>query len=432
MKCGFYEKDITPPLGGDMTGYYTHRYAMDVEDNLYAKAVVFSNDDEDPIKMAALLIIDAELLSTPIRKSIVSRIQEYTGIPQENIAVAATHSHYTIPQGDVVSSRDNEYMAVFPRLAADAVILAFKRLQKCTMTYGIGQESRVAFNRNYVLNNGAIVTNPANYKDQILRPYSDIDPDLPVLTFWNENGDRIGVIYTYALHSDTTGKLAYSGDYSSEVSKQLKKRYGADFISIYMAGFCGDINHADYMGGSVWNHRSIGEILSKEIVRVTESASEKVQGSDLSIQYREVPMLRRRATKEQLEQARHQAANPDSRKYDMTGSTAKLLLMYEETCGDSPNNVTVPLQVMRIGDVIVYISPFEMYHNYALPLKTAAVTGKWLMTELANMEASYVPLPELLDSDCYEAQLCYGSWMERYAGEKIVTAFNEMVNELNT
>ena len=430
MKCGFYEKDITPPLGGDMTGYYAHRYAMDVEDPLYAKAVVFSPDEEDPAKMTALLIIDAELLSTALTTAIKTRVNSFTGIPQERIAVAATHSHYSIPQGDVVSTRDDEYMALFPRLAADAVILAFKRLQKCTMTYGIGRESSVAFNRNFVLSDGAIVTNPAAFADQILRPYSEIDPDLPVLTFWNDAGQRLAVLYTYALHSDTTGKRAYTGDFSSEVSHQLKKCYGHDFISIFMAGFCGDINHVDYIGKIKRNHRDIGQILAAEIIRITEESSEPVNHDCIAMAEKILPMQRRRATKEQIEQARDYVSNPGTKKYDMTGSSAELLLMYEESCGNSSNDVSVPLQVMRIGDIWLYICPFEMYHQYAAPLKEASPSGKWLITELANMEASYVPVPELLDSECYEAQLCYGSWMEAHAGEKIVQAFIDMAAEL--
>ena len=430
MKCGFYEKDITPPLGGDMTGYYAHRYAMDVEDNLYAKAAVFSPDDEDPAKMTALLIIDAELLSTPLTNAIKARVTEFTGIPRERIAVAATHSHYTIPQGDVVSTRDDEYMALFPRLAADAIILARKRLQNCTLTYGMGQESSVAFNRNFVLSDGAVVTNPSAFADQIVKPYSGIDPDLPVLTIWNDAGHRLGVIYSYALHSDTTGKHAYSGDFSSEVSNQLKKRYGPDFVSIFMAGFCGDINHVDYIGKTRRNHRDIGQILAAEIIRVTEEGSAAVYSDTVAIAYQDLPMQRRRATKEQIEQARYNVANPGTKKYDMTGSTAKLLLMYEEACGECSNDVSVPLQVMRLGDVYLYICPFEMYHQYAAPLKEAAPGGKWLMTELANMEASYVPVPELLNSECYEAQLCYGSWMEPYAGDKLTDTLAKMAKEL--
>ena len=430
MKCGFYEKDITPPLGGDMTGYYAHRYAMDVLDNLYAKAVVFSPDDEDPAKMTALLIIDAELLSTPMTRAMKARIHEFTAIPEDRIAIAATHSHYSIPQGDVVSIRDEEYMAVFPRLAADAVILAFKRLQKCTMTYGMGREAGVSFVRNYLLDDGAIVTNPRQYIEHIVRPHSDNDPDLPVLTFWNEEGQRLGVLFTFALHSDTTKHHAYSGDYSSEISKQLKKRYGVDFISIYMAGFCGNINHWDPTENTKRNHRSIGQILANEIIRVTEEASSPLNGDNLAMVQQILPMQRRRATAEQLALARYYVENPGTKKYDMTGSTAKLLLMYEQSCGDSSDDVSVPLQVMRIGDVWLYICPFEMYNQYASPLKEATPGGKWLMAELANMEASYVPVPELLDSDCYEAQLCYGSWMEAYAGNKIVEGFVHMIDTL--
>lgn len=430
MKCGFYEKDITPPLGDDIPGYYAHRYAMDIEDNLYAKAVVFSSDDEDPAKMTALLILDMLLLSVPLTNAIKSRITEFTGIPKERIAVAATHSHYSIPHGDAVSPRDDEYMAILPRMAADAVILAFKRLRGCTMTYGIGRESGVSYVRDYVLDDGATVTNPHAFIDHIVRPYSESDPDLPVLTFWNDEGQRIGVLYTFALHADSCGKHAYSGDFPSEVSRQLKMRYGADFISIYLAGFGGDINHVDFMGGTRNTHRDIGQILAKEIIRVSEEGSESVNGNCVAMVERILPMQRRRATKAQIEQARYYVANPGIRKYDMTGFTSQLLLMYEEACGDCSNDVSIPLQVMRIGDVWIYVCPLELYHQYATPLKLAAPSGKWLITELANMEASYIPVPELLDSECYEAQLCAGSWMEAYAGDKIVQALKGMVDEL--
>lgn len=55
MRCVFYEKEVTPPLGGDLVGYFTHRYAQDVEDRLYVKAVVFADDSGEPAGMAAEL-----------------------------------------------------------------------------------------------------------------------------------------------------------------------------------------------------------------------------------------------------------------------------------------------------------------------------------------------------------------------------------------
>ena len=129
MKCAFYEKDITPPLYGHLLGCGTVRVAQDVEDKLYAKAVVF----EDGGKYCAILTLDSICVYADFCEKIRDRVCEYTDIPREAIAVVANHTHYGIPMGDTVSERDVEYMAVLERLAADTVILAYKRLEDCTL-----------------------------------------------------------------------------------------------------------------------------------------------------------------------------------------------------------------------------------------------------------------------------------------------------------
>ena len=42
MRCAFYEKEVTPPLGGDIPGYYVHRLTEDVVDRLMTRAAVFA------------------------------------------------------------------------------------------------------------------------------------------------------------------------------------------------------------------------------------------------------------------------------------------------------------------------------------------------------------------------------------------------------
>ena len=59
MRCAFYEKEITPPLGGDIPGYYINRFTEDVADELYVRAVVFAPDTEDPAGTLAILTLDA-------------------------------------------------------------------------------------------------------------------------------------------------------------------------------------------------------------------------------------------------------------------------------------------------------------------------------------------------------------------------------------
>ena len=434
MRCAFYEKELTPPLGSDIPGYYINRFTEDVKDELYVRAVVFAPDTDDPAGTLAILTLDAVNVQQTLAEAIKARANAFTGIPVENIAVIANHSHYGCPHGDYGSLRDEEFMAVFPRLAGDAITLAYKRLQPCKLTYGMGHEDRCAFVRDYVLDDGAIVTNPAKHKERVVRSYSEADPDLPVLTAWSEDGQKLGVLFTYALHQDTTGGLNYSGDFSSEIAKQLKARYGHKFASIFVPGYCGDINHVDYLGGTKWSHRSIGKLLAEDIAEVVENGSTPITDETLKVNTQTIVVQRRRATPEQIAHCHWVLEDPKNRKdpYMMLGSKGYVVqLEYEADAAKLPNNdVIMPLQVMRIGDVWFFINPYEVYHKYAEPVKAAAPSGKWLMTEMANTEGSYIPTPELMDKDIYPAWLCGGSWLEKEAGNKMVAKLVEMAAEL--
>ena len=44
MRAGFYECDITPPLGGFMWGHYRLINAKEVYNKLYARAAVVENE----------------------------------------------------------------------------------------------------------------------------------------------------------------------------------------------------------------------------------------------------------------------------------------------------------------------------------------------------------------------------------------------------
>ena len=428
MKCAFYEKEITPPIGSDIPGYYMHRYTTGVKDKLYAKAAVFEGDNG---KIAAILVLDAVDILTPFQKAVAARVTEFTGIPAEKLAIIANHTHYGIPQGDVISDRDAEFCSVLERLAADCVILAWQRLENCTLSYGIGKEETVAFNRDFVMKDGAVATNVRN-KEEIVRPYDGIDPDLPVLVAKNEAGKVMGTLFTYALHQDTTGGVEYSGDYASEISYALKEKFGYQMVSIYLPGCCGDINHLDPIGGTKRGHREIGRTLAGEISRVVKEETEAVTENTVFTAYRSVPMVRRRATKEQIEKAKWILEDTANRttKYDMTGQNASLMLKYEEAFKDAPKTVDVPVQVFRIGEVWMLIFPFEVYHQFGLRMKAACPGGKWLMSELANITPGYVPVPELFGTDAYPAQLCHGSFLMPEAGDQLVEAIVGLIDKL--
>jgi hypothetical protein len=429
MKCGFYETDITPPLGSDLPGYYKHRYATGVEDKLFAKAVVFAKSDNKS-EQSALVIIDCVELDRKYCDAIIKRASEFTGIPENNISVSATHSHYGIPSGDDISDTDEVFMSVFVKLAADAITLAQQRLTPCTLHYAKGKVEGVSQVRDMKMKNGDVYTNvSAALRDQIVEPYSEPDPELPVIFVRNENGENIGALYSFACHCDClAGRELISGDYASAVSDCLKNTYGQNFVSIYLAGASGDINAR--LANANGSYKRLGEIIAEEIVKISDKA--QIMSDSVAVAKRAIHINRRRATKKQVDEATWISEDPINRAATgtMLPQLASLLLKYHNDTKDLPDEVEIILSVYRIGDAYIFASPGELYHQFGQRLKDGCPSGKGLISELSHMTGGYIALPELFDKNLYTIQLCNGAYLSPEAGDIITETMLEMAKEL--
>ncbi len=433
MKCGFYEKEITPPLGGDLPGYFTNRPAKHIKDRLYVKAVVFGNDNDEKKDMSALVVADAAEIPSKYCDRIIARASEYTGIPAENISVSATHTHYGIPCGDVISIADESYMDVFCRLAADCVTMAERIRKTCRVLYGKGRVEGISFIRDYRMRDGNIVTN-VNYdklKNEVIGPNGTPDPELPVLAVLDENGAPMGMLASFACHLDCIGGANYSGDYASELSRCLKAVYGNDFVSIYLAGASGDINHINAIARVRSDYIEIGKALAKEVVQVLEKAV-PVQGC-VSTKKVELKVKRRHATPKELQIAKEILEHPEkSSEYTMLGGLqSRLLLLYEEEFANGPEEVSLPVHVIRVGDVYLFALPGEIYSLFGKRLKEKCPGGA-LLSELSNMSAGYIPTEDVFGTSAYPVRLCHGSYLEPVAGQKLIDCALKVAEELST
>lgn len=430
MKCGFYEKEITPPLGSDMPGGYCHRYAQGVKDRLFVKAAVFCDDSGEASACTALVIVDAVEMHKHQIDAVIARASELTGIPVGAISVAATHTHYGIPCGDVISTEDTAYMEVFCRLAADCVALAFQGLVSCKASCAVGDARGLSFVRDYRMKDGNVVTNAGKYKEDIVCPNGEPDPDLPAISFYAEDGSPIACLFSFACHQDCAGGPSYTGDYSSEVSRRMKARYGQDFVSIYLAGASGDINHLDFIHGIRLNYLEMGEAFSKELIRMTDAPV--FMSDTLRFSKESLTVKRRVASEERKAKCRWIAESPKERRelYDMTGQNASLLLKYEEAFEGTPLEVELPIHVIRVGEARIFSLPGELYSVFGNALKDGCEGKKGLVCELSHMAAGYIPPKELFGTAAYPVQLCHGSYLEEEAGEKLVKRTLEISNTL--
>lgn len=430
IRCGFYERCVTPPIGSEIPGYWCRRPSTGVLDEIYVKAFV----TDDGQRQTALIVVDAVELLTKHGEAIVARIAEMSGIPADRVAVSCNHSHYGIPCGDPPGTgalEDEPFMDVFCRVAADCVFLALQRLQESQMTFGTGCVEDIAYCRDFVLENGIICTN-AGANRPVVRTYSDTDPELGVLFVKSAEGEPLGALVCYSLHQDCVGVSQFTGDFSSELSRRLKAKYGQDFVCIYTAGASGDINHIDRIGGKQRRYTERGQLLAAEAIRVIEEASEPVSGDRVSGKRVILRCRNRRATQEEKELAYDIAVNGNKRPERPVGSVmSRLLLAYEEEMEVSgQTEEEVPVQVSMVGDTFIVAMPGEPYHAFGRAIKQGCPTGKCIISTLSHGMFGYIPTPDLLGTCIYPGQLCVGSRFEGDTGDRVVKAALDAMQEL--
>ena len=413
FKCAFYEREITPPLGCDLPGYGSVRRGSDVKDRLMAKAFVISSGDET----FAFITVDACGLYFEVRNEIAKRVSERTGIKEENVLVAAIHSHTGIPdkyrhEDDEAFEDQRAYFDIFPKIIADCAILAYKRLTDSELTFGIGDVKGISFCRDYIMKNSTPRTNPGRLNPDIVGPASPIDAELPVLFVKGTDGTPKGAVITFACHLDCVDGTEYSGDIASVISANLKKVYGSDFVTVFFMGTAGDINHfnVNTAGDTPDHYRKMGLKIAGEALKVI-SFAEPVLGDTLKAKLEIIKIDRCAISEEEIANAKHIVATvkpiPGIKiaadgtakdQYDLM--MAKRLLSFLD---EAPKQYDVPLHFVQIGDVKFYGFPGEIFCHFGITLKEQCDANKRIVASFCNRGLGYVPTKEMVYDTIYES-----------------------------
>lgn len=416
-KVGFWESDITPALGAGIPGYGELRFGTGIKDKLYSKAVAIESDGQCVIMVS----IDSCLYNKNVYDAIRDRIIEKTGIESKNIMICVTHTHTGGPDKDIPADGndvelDKMCLDYAIKVSADSAILAYNNMQEATIKYACGEVKGISFVRNYHMQDGSIRTNPGRCNPDIVKPYSEPDYSLPVLFVFDKKGNLMGAIYDFACHQDCVDGSEYSGDYSSIVSKVLKEKFGADFISMYFSGTAGNINHFDVSRKSDKpdHYVMMGEVIAKELTRLTKKAKAIPEGVKADkVEYtvktrlpskEEMAEYKRIAKETVVPEGTKIAADSPKYLYDYMMATRNIAMSKT-----TPKNFPIVVQVVKIGDVNIYALQGEVFAQYAERIRENTRPDRNMFFTHANSSWMYVPIPELYGTLIYEAD--YGSAM---------------------
>jgi neutral ceramidase len=439
LHAGIAVVDITPPQGYRMAGYFRERLNTGTHDPLQAKALVLRQGDEQ----AALVFCDLVGIAREVSGRARELAAKKTSIPASNILIAATHSHtgplymgalrqYFHDQAVAAKGEDPhekiDYPAALIKKIAEAIDKAHKSARPVDLAAGMARQEGLSFNRRFHMKDGSVQFNPGKLNPNIVRPAGPIDPDVGLLRL--RSGDKdLALLTVFALHLDTVGGTEYSADYPFYLERKLRPVLGAEGVSLFGAGTCGDINHIDVskkdpQKGQLEAARigsALGDTVREALPKLRPQRSPR-----LAVRRAIVPAPLQKYGAEAIAQARKDMAKIGTRDLPFL----KQVEAYKIVSLQMLRGETLPMevQVFRLSeDVAIVGLPGEIFVDLGLAIKKASPFPVTLVVELCNDAPGYVPTVKAFKEGSYET---VNSRIQPGGGEKLVESATRLLKEL--
>jgi hypothetical protein len=280
--------------------------------------------------------------------------------------------------------------------------------------------------------------NPPRGSAALVKPAGPVDPEISFLSVQSAEGRPIALLANYSLHYVGGVKGGdISADYFAIFSNRIGELLNGDkanpgFVGMLSNGTSGDVNNINFpeSGGKRYeSYEKMQEVAEKVAQRVKE-AHGKIEFHDwvkLGSANRDLTLKVRKPDEEMRKHFQEVLTQPEN---------APKYHRYERTYADrvkgldeGPDEIAVPLQAVRIGDLAIAAIPFEVFTEIGLEIKDKAPFADAFTIELANSSHGYLPTPRQHELGGYE------TWMgtnrvQLDASEKITQTILELMQEL--
>ena len=406
LKAGSASANITPPLGTRIPGGFRPRYAENVDDELFAKAVVIDNST------TRIAIVTCDLIAIPekVADAAKARIADRCGIPAAHVMVNATHTHTAVAIADLLGvDEDPGYTEWVSLKIADAVELAVWRLKPARVGFASVNEERITFNRRWHMKDGTVRFNPGIENPDLVEPTGTIDPEVAMMFVEADDGTPISAVANFSLHYiGTNNGNALSADYFGHFDRRMRHYLGDTCISLLWNAASGQINNTDFSGRTKWTasgHQQavkMANVLAGHFITEMQFM-EMHETLDLSGDLATLTFQRKRITDEDLRVAEQLLSVPQvtDDAYE-TGPFSwvvgqpiptALVDVYARECqrlAKLPAQMTAPIQVLRLGEAAIVALPGEVFVETGMNIKAASDASPMFLVSLANGYIGYI------------------------------------------
>ncbi len=418
MKAGFFETDITPPLGTDRPACARKLKTEAYSDPLKVRACVLESDDG---KKAAIIGIDTTDTGEEFRR----KIDEF--FPDMEIIFSASHTHYSgclrdkfpgIETADEMIrsividhsvAHDPAYYAYGLRQTFTAVKEAEKRMVEADFSFGTGKVENLIFNRRIKMKNGDCMTHPGKGNPDSITYAGPVDEDTGVMGVWKKGTEELlGFVFNFSCHAciNLTG---ITSDYPGVAIETVRKVYGKDCGAVFLSGASGDVTQIDNMSLKKDMGKpaaiKLGRAIGGEIVKVLATA-DRGEVKTLKGTRESIKVNFRLPHPEFLPEAYEMMKNFDVK--NNTHHIAKYYVIEDQLAQKNPDRKIV-LQTLQIGPLVIGSSPGEIFTQYGLDYKKSSPFPFTWYSSLSSGFLGYVPTPDCFDlaSGGYEAETAF-------------------------
>lgn len=451
FRAGAALSNVTPPLGLPIVGNWNSPPATYVHDELYAKTLVLDDGSQTLI----FVLVDNVAVPREVFDGAKAMVRNITQIPVSNMLMAATHTHSGVSaRGDGLKSGGwhygeplDDYQHFLAKRIADGVQIAIANLEPAKIAWGKVAVPDHVFNRRWIMKEPVMgplgmkdkaKMNPGNGNPDLVEPAGPIDPEVSFIAVESLGGRPISVLGNYSLHYvGGVPKGHISADYFAIFGDRMQQLLKADrkdpsFVGIMSNGTSGNINNINFAKPRKGKEPYI------QMRHVANDVAEKVFSKYPELEFKtdielgaaqsELNLLVRRPTPQVLanmNQVRNRGNESEPLFHPLEKTYLQRIDQLEE---EWPDEISIVMQVFKIGDLGIAAIPFETFSETGLEIKTKSPFAQTFTIELANGSYGYLPTPEQHALGGYETWLGTNR-VEINASEKIV---NELMTLFDT
>ena len=238
-KAGFFEKDITPPVGGFLDGFDGRNTPSEgVTDPLFLRILALEDGRGEKVAL-----VTADILRFPADFSwrIKKWAERRLGMKSSSVILNSSHTHCgpVLTMDSVYPPWNVNFFYVdhLESTICKGIKNAIENLTPAHVKYGV-------FSSDLGIDRRLPKPDKNGKMEWGWGPYEKgyYDPDMSVLAVYDQTDERLkGVLYSYGCHPTARGGNNISADFPGAVSRGLKKALGNNVCTLFAQGAGGNV-----------------------------------------------------------------------------------------------------------------------------------------------------------------------------------------------